>query len=147
MPTLDYALICENCLEDPLTKNFSYINVFDELTMPGFPAFTPNMYLITQWSGYPGEELSITFIFVNPDGSTLSVKGEIAAQFKNRRVVPGICGSPDSEAAVKFSNSATFARRTYCEPLIINAPGIYTIEVLANDITFKTLPLLIKEGQ
>ena len=131
MPKIDYFLLCETVIRDTEGR-LSFINTFDALNMPEFPAI-PAKFAVAfgayiEKSDVKDGNVAFRIEIVKPNGeSIVSVNGH----------------GPVKDKTLK-ENSKIVAAADLAAQVSIDGPGIYKAILYINDESIRELPIEVK---
>jgi hypothetical protein len=91
MPTLEYFLIAESCSVDAERNSLSIFHVMNDVRVDQFPAFIPELVVVSAWVHNPEElerrtESQIRIEFRMPGQPPVSFRGNLTAEARFQNV-------------------------------------------------------------
>ena len=133
MPVREWSHMCDYATID-MKGHVSVIGIFELVFAPSLPAVHPLMYVVSRWSGEPGEQFTYAVrIIFGSDGSN---------------VLMATKGFPVTIKQAVHAGSAEIRQATTITPIAgLRFPfhGRYTIDILTDDIVVHTIPFWVEK--
>ena len=124
MPRLEWAMTCDHAFVDPDEKLY-ILGTFSNIWAPRFPATHGSFFVLTQWTGDPGEHALVKIRILGP-GDALVIEGA------------------DAPVEVKGGTFTLLSRFTV---IPFSMPGEYTVQVSADGQVVRALRLTVSQRE